>query len=272
MIQPDATLYIYEVRGDLGVSMGDAPSSFVGVWNEDEFAYIFFTAAEDEFVKRRLEGQAAIRGPAHIISYRDWQAGNPWDGGGVAGFRTMPPGSCVRPGPDTIILDPSVVFGDGTHPTTASCLVLLRRLIRSYAPASLLDLGTGTGILALAGAAMGMRRVLAVDKNRLCVETTKSNVALNGYSGNITVEEGDAAQYVGKPYALVAANLPFSVLRDIAESRDAATHGLWLVSGINPAQGLVIETLLAEKGFSVIHRLETPPWTTCALVKGDGDG
>jgi ribosomal protein L11 methyltransferase len=267
MIPADATLYIYEIRGDAGPWFADAPESFVGVWNEDEFAYIFFTSPQDDYVRRSVEGRAELVGPACVIAYRDWQAGTPHEDGRIAGIRVTPPGPLCRPGPDTVALDPSVVFGDGSHPTTSSCLRLLRRLIRSYEPASLLDLGAGTGILAIAAAAMGVRRVLAVDKNRLCVETTRKNVRLNGYCNVIDAEEGDAIRYVGRPYAVVAANLPFSVLCDLSDSPSAGNHRMWLVSGVNPAQGTVIEGLLAHRGFSVVHRLETPPWTTFAMVK-----
>ena len=86
---------------------------------------------------------------------------------------------CWNEGEILILLDPCVVFGTGYHPTTRSCLKALWNLYQKEKPATVLDLGTGTGILALAAVKWGARRVLTVDCNELAAETASRNVKLN---------------------------------------------------------------------------------------------
>ena len=75
MIPPDTLLYIYEIRGDMGIKLPPPPPSFIGLWNEEEFSYLFFNRSEDNFVDS-LVGRHRLGQPScHTIKYRDWQSG-----------------------------------------------------------------------------------------------------------------------------------------------------------------------------------------------------
>jgi ribosomal protein L11 methyltransferase len=94
-------------------------------------------------------------------------------------------------GPDDLVieLDPGMAFGTGLHQTTAMCLALLEDYVRPGA--TVLDQGTGSGILAIAAARLGARRVIAVDCSEVAVAAARENVARNGLSSAIQVLHGD---------------------------------------------------------------------------------
>ncbi len=236
MIPPDTMLSIYEIRGDMGTDLPDAPSSFVGLWNEEELSYLFFTRPENDYVERLLSSRDLVLSSQNEMRYQDWQTGVPAQGILIGGVRFV---GTDHPSPPagSVLLDPSVVFGDGTHPTTIRCLRMLHQIVHGRTVSSVLDLGTGTGILALAAAAMGVRHVLAVDRNHLAVQTTRQNVERNGFSSIIQVRDGEARVFVDKPFDLVTANLPFHVLRDLVTMKGVSFHRFWIVSGINREQG-----------------------------------
>ncbi|MBM3302551.1 MAG: 50S ribosomal protein L11 methyltransferase [Deltaproteobacteria bacterium] len=261
MIPLDATLYVYELRGDVVSGVSDPPASFIGLWNEEEFSYLFFTAAEDAYVADISISTHMEVGARHEMKYADWQAGLPAGGIELAGVRFVS-ADHPSPPPGSVVLDPSVVFGDGTHPTTAATLGFLRELVQSHGIGSMLDLGTGTGILALAAASMGMSRIVAVDKNKLAVKTAKKNVKVSSYSSVIEVQEGEARWFVGRPFDCVAANLPFQVLRDLATGPGMDLHRFWVVSGINSDQAAVLKDLFVERGFLIGRERKDPPWVT----------
>lgn len=265
MISPETLLYVYELRGDLNHDLPFPPASFIGLWNEEEFSYLFFTAPEDEYVNGLVKSGCVLFGSRHEMKYEDWQAGLPADGlylGGLHFVRRDQP----YPRPGAIFLDPSVVFGDGTHPTTVASLSFIQHIVQSHHVESMLDLGTGTGILALAAAAMGVMRVVAVDRNKLAVRTARENVEANSIASAIEVYEGEVRLFIDEPFDLVAANLPFQVLRDLVTLNGADLHRFWIVSGINEPQADVIKELLTERGYVVLGQRSDPPWFTFAVT------
>jgi ribosomal protein L11 methyltransferase len=266
MILPDTLLHIYEVRGDLNDGIPSPPRSFVGLWNEDEFSYLFFTRREDEYVMSAICSEQTVLSSRHEIRYQDWQSDVPEEGihaGGIHFVRSDLP----MPPPGSIRLDPSVVFGDGNHPTTLACLDAMADLFRGHKVQTVLDLGTGSGILALAAAALGAVSVVAVDKNRLAVQTARENVTRNSLASIIRVEEGEARVFIDTPYDLVSANLPFRVLRDLVITRYAGLHSMWIVSGINEPQATVLKELLVDQGYVLGHSVVTRPWETFVVLK-----
>ncbi|MBI5569772.1 MAG: 50S ribosomal protein L11 methyltransferase [Desulfomonile tiedjei] len=261
MIPPGTNLHIYEIRGDIGTPLPPPPASFIGIWNEEELWYLFFTRPENDYVAALSSQFGSELGSHHEMKYEDWQTGLPPEGISVGGVRFVAPNG--RAGPErTIILDPTVVFGDGNHPTTLCCLRFLEQILRSRVVGSMLDLGTGTGILALAAAAMGVKHVLAADRNYLAVDTTRRNVEVNSLSSVIRVELGEARLFVDKPFDLVAANLPFQVLRDVLARDGASRHKWWIVSGIHQEQAEVLKELFREQGHEIQAERSHRPWVT----------
>jgi ribosomal protein L11 methyltransferase len=266
MISPETTLYIYEIRGELNAVVQNPPDSFVGVWNEEEFSYLFFTQPEDEFVNTRvLSGEAVLNG-RHEMTYRDWQTGLPSQGLTV-GQLVFVPADHPQPPVGALLLDPSVVFGDGAHPTTLSCLRFLEAMIAEEHIASMLDLGTGSGILALAAARLGLKKIVAVDRNHLAAQTARSNVEINSLSSVIEVREGEARLFLDEAFDLVAANLPFHTLRELVTLRGTALHRFWIVSGINSEQADVLKGLFEEQGYKIVDERRDHPWVTFIEAK-----
>ena len=77
MIPPNTLLYIYEIRGDPGDHISNPPASFIGLWNEEGFSYLFFTKPEDEYVNDHVCARGLPLGSRHEMQYGDWQTGLP---------------------------------------------------------------------------------------------------------------------------------------------------------------------------------------------------
>jgi len=266
MLAPDADLYIYEIQGEVETALSASPSSFLGLWYEDEFSYLFFATPEDDYVNGVASSIGTSSVTRHEMKYRDWQTGLPTPGIAVGRVRFVP-ADHPSPPAGAILMDPSVVFGDGTHPTTLACLRCLDETVQIKRPRSMLDLGSGTGILSLAAAALGVQRVLAVDKNRLAVSTTRHHVEVNSFDSRIEIREGEARLFIEEAFDLVAANLPFGVLRDLVPGRYTALHKTWIVSGINAGQAQVLKELFSEQGFRCTTEYVDLPWVTFVVTQ-----
>jgi len=171
-------------------------------------------------------------------------------------------------GPDEVALhlDPGMAFGTGLHPTTRGCLTLLQSI--SPMPPVVLDVGSGSGILALAALRLGAERAVCYDTDPLAVEATLANAAANGLADRVTANGGSLpAKAPGEYYPLVLANLVAAVLIDLAEPLAAHTApgGSLLASGI--IEGRADEVLAALTGarFTLEGRLDDGEWVSLQL-------
>lgn len=266
MLSPDTPLYVYEIEGSIRNCLGVPPCSFVGLWNEDDFSYLFFTETQDDYVNKCLNCSDCVLRARHHTLYSEWQDTMP--AGGVSmGDLLFVPDDHPSPPCGALLLDPSVVFGDGSHPTTVACLKFMLDLIPEMPVRSMLDLGTGTGILSIAAAALGVQRIVAVDQNALAVKTAVKNVRLNRLTSKVAVKEGDARTFVGDAYDLAVANLPFEVLKFIAELDQTANIRQWVISGISDSQGVLLEKLFSQKGFHRKLFRRDHPWISFVVAK-----
>lgn len=148
------------------------------------------------------------------------------------------------PAPDdlVIVLDPGMAFGTGTHPTTKLCLEALEASLLGEQPdglplpvvkATVLDVGTGSGILAIAAARLGASRVLAVDIDPVAVDVARDNCARNGVTATVMVNSTPLAAIHGT-FTIVLANILAEDLVQLAISLShrVAPGGLLLLSGI----------------------------------------
>ncbi len=232
-MRPYKHLYIYEIEGRVDDSAITSPD-YIGCWNEGESSFLFFHSDHHDLVKSFVSRNTSIRlVDAYDMDYEQWQ------GGKLAPFRVgslwfRPPSNASPPpaGCREVLLDPGVVFGTGLHPTTADCLHLLTDFFREKTPGKVLDLGTGTGILAVAAALLGAREVVAVDINRLSVHTARRNVALNGLGEKVKVVEADAREAIRDKADLALMNIHFSALDAITET-EAFYQKKWVIlSGV----------------------------------------
>jgi ribosomal protein L11 methyltransferase len=170
-----------------------------------------------------------------------------------------------QPGEVRIRLDPGMAFGTGLHPTTRGCLALLQE-IRPM-PETVLDVGCGSGILALAALKLGAEHADALDTDPLAVEATRTNAERNGLGDCVTVRDGSLAAMPDRPYPLVLANLVATVLVDLAPRLLAhvAPGGSLLASGIiEPRAGEVVGALTAA-GLAVAARRDDGEWVSLHL-------
>lgn len=155
----------------------------------------------------------------------------------AGGFRIAPCWDVPRaPGEPVLIVDPGQAFGTGTHESTRLCLDAIADLCRASPPASVLDVGTGSGILAVAAALRGARRVTAVDLDPEAVRCARRHAALNGVDLRLVQADGAKAVRAGA-FDLVLANISAPLLR---ERRDE------IVAARAPAGTLVLSGFLAE--------------------------
>jgi ribosomal protein L11 methyltransferase len=168
-----------------------------------------------------------------------------------------------------IQIDPGMAFGTGTHETTRMCLELLEAHWRG---GRMIDVGTGTGILAIAAARLAPdSEIIAIDIDPLAVEVARENIEINQTSAAIAIREGQPAEYAGGAFDAVVANLTAEViialLPDLAGCM--ATYGTMILSGILMTLAADVERALQEAGLRCIEQREAGEWT--ALVAGRGN-
>lgn len=166
-------------------------------------------------------------------------------------------------GPDDLVvtLDPGMAFGTGLHPTTRLCLLALERIVR---PGDrVFDVGTGSGILALAAARLGAASVLAVDLDDVAVTAARANVVANRLEARIETALGSTeAAPPGATYDLVVANIIARVIVDIAADLAARVRpgGLLVASGILELRRDEVASALGGAGLEVVETLDEADW------------
>lgn len=164
-----------------------------------------------------------------------------------------------------IEIDPGMAFGTGTHPTTSLCVKFLERYIEPDQD-TVLDVGCGSGILAIASALLGAKDIIAVDIDPVAVDVSKENVELNRLSSRIRVLEGDLTKGLAEKADIVAANLMADLV--IMLSRDIAAHlkgkSIFISSGILVEKQREVVAAIEECGFRILDILEEGEW--CAIA------
>ena len=145
-----------------------------------------------------------------------------------------------------ITMDPGMAFGTGLHPTTRGCLELLQAV--GPIPGRVLDVGCGSGVLALAALRLGTGSAVGIDTDAAAVAATLANAERNGLADRIDAREGSLENGATERYPLVLANLVATVLIQLAGrlSEHLADDGTLLASGIiEPREAEVVEALVA---------------------------
>jgi ribosomal protein L11 methyltransferase len=179
-----------------------------------------------------------------------------------------PPWQEYKPQSDevVVVLDPGMAFGTGLHPTTRMCLQALEEHLEPGA--KVLDLGTGSGILAIAAAKLGAGSVLALDNDPLAVRAAQANVQSNGVQNLVNVEPGSLDRAAGE-FDMVLVNILARVIIELADQglveRVRAT-GLMIAAGIVVEQEAEVTAALRAHGLEMVERKQEKDWVT--LVGG----
>lgn len=181
-------------------------------------------------------------------------------------FTILPPWEKKREGRINLIIDPGMAFGTGHHETTRSCLVLMEKYDQKVAKEGFLDLGTGTGLLAIAAFRLGYRHVVAIDTDPLAVEATKTNSALNRIDG-LEIREGSIAD-LNETYDFIAANIISGVLVQIAPSLPAHLKpgGIAVLSGILRGQESEVIEAITRTGLKLLEQYRDGKWVSLVLA------
>ncbi|MBU0704374.1 MAG: 50S ribosomal protein L11 methyltransferase [Chloroflexi bacterium] len=172
------------------------------------------------------------------------------------------------PGEIIIRLDPGMAFGTGLHPTTQMCLAALEELVNPGT--HVLDLGTGSGILAIAAAKLGAGHVLAVDNDPVAVKTARGNVATNGVQETVNLVRGSLAD-VPERYDLIVVNILAKVIVEMAQQGLAnrlRPGGTLIAAGIIADQKLQVVTALKRAGLALTGQQLIDDWVCLVAERG----
>lgn len=259
---PYKNLHIYYIRGRVKPCNEISGRAFIGNWEEDNFSFLFFSETSGERVAKLLDTQPDLTLlDQFCMTYEEWQ------GGKIAAFEIgsflisppweRTPKSESEHRKSEILLDPGVVFGTGTHPTTHDCIEMLERVCCEENIESVLDLGTGTGLLALAAARLGCRHILALDFNFLAAKTAKKNVVLNGMEARVLTVQGRAENFMDYPADLMIANIHYDVMKQLIRSEGFLHKKKWFIlSGLLRSEARDIAWKLSQHPVRILERRE----------------
>jgi ribosomal protein L11 methyltransferase len=178
----------------------------------------------------------------------------------------------TAPGRQTLTVDAGLAFGSGEHGSTRGCLRALEFVARRE-PRRILDLGTGSGILAMAAAKLLHRRVIATDIDPWSVRVTQQNAALNGVGRLLRVSRADGwktpATRADAPYDLVFANILARPLCAMARplARNLAPGGRAILAGLLATQERMVLAAHRRQGLALERRFREGQWTALLLRK-----
>lgn len=182
----------------------------------------------------------------------------------------------IAPGREVIVIEAGQAFGTGGHQSTQGCLMALDALATSIsppdAPKNALDLGTGSGVLAIAMARLWDIPVLASDIDPVATETATANIETNKAAGiTVVTADGVADSSIAAvaPFNLITANILAGPLIELAPgiAGISATGGALILSGITRDQAAAVDAAYIEAGFSARSRIMLDDWCTLILTR-----
>jgi ribosomal protein L11 methyltransferase len=263
-------------EGEAAIAAFEGPT---GRWD----ITVHFAQAPDQSAIRELVALAAGEGAARAIRF-DTVAPKDWVKATLSELVPVHAGRFVVHGRHDrarvplnklgIEIEAALAFGTGHHGTTRGCLLLLDQLLKAYRPHRVLDLGTGTGVLAIAAAKALRRKVLASDIDTRSVRVAAENARLNGTSELVETIEAtgfSAPQFRERgPLDLVLANILANPLRQLATPMSAhLSPGAHLIlSGLLPPQARGVIASYRARGLVVKRHIQLEGWSSLLMRKG----
>ncbi len=276
MLKPPYThydqLYVYNFDSiDLGII--DDPD-LIGTWIEDDTAILFFHKEKKELVTTICNRSNAKIIYEANLNYQDWEAGLDITTFEVPPLIVAPIWEAEKLNHSNnsipIKLDPSVIFGSGFHPSTRLCLETITDLIGSVPDASIktmVDLGTGTGLLSLGAAKLGVTEIRSYDNNPFACSVALKNVALNNCEQQINVMEADLRNRLPDAKVdLVVANLYKGLLLDFFTNSSFWKARYYIISGFIPSMEEELLKALPMTQLKLVERRKNGPWRLWLLA------
>lgn len=165
-------------------------------------------------------------------------------------------------------IDPGAAFGTGTHATTRMCLGLLERFVKNGS--TLLDIGSGSGILSIAAVLLGAAHADGVDIDPVAVKVAAENAEMNNISEKVTYIKGDLCDKISGKYDVVCANIVADVIISLLETVDRYMNddSVFICSGIIDVREDDVKAAFDKFGFTVIDEAVCENWRAFALKKG----
>lgn len=166
-----------------------------------------------------------------------------------------------------IEMDPGMAFGCGTHPTTTMCMCMLEDLIEGGE--TVIDVGTGSGILAITAAKLGAAGVLAVDSDPTAIKVAGDNVAASGLEERIRVREGHLLDGIDTPAGVIVANIVADAIIKLAPQASSllTRGGKFLASGIIAGRSDQVAGAIEEHGLEIVKTSSEGEWTAFLAQK-----
>ncbi|MEE9368412.1 MAG: 50S ribosomal protein L11 methyltransferase [Pontiella sp.] len=238
---------------------------------ESRLEIYFDSLLEAQLAKKALPDELPIMGAdAKEYLEQDWTTF--WQ----HHFKTMELGHKLRIVPEweeapddakiNIVINPGLSFGTGGHFTTKFCLEALEDAVDKFNPTTMIDAGTGSGILSIAAIKLGIPDVIAFDYDSVCVDQCSLNAERNGIEGKIHFFQADVLEpgWNSKPADIVCANILTSVLLDAAPLIKRAATKRILLSGIREIEADAIADTFIQLGCREISRDGDGQW--CGIV------
>ena len=255
-------IYTYHIDGT-GFPTLDDPD-LIGAWVEDGKTILIFHKPKDNLIKKLCQQYGCQLFYQADIDYDDWEMGHevvPFS----IGHLTVAP--VWNEDPADIRIDPSVVFGNGFHPSTRLCLeTLINYCSKLDSGFTGLDLGCGTGLLSIGLARLGASSVVAVDYNSLACEVTKQNALHNNVQKTIQVKQLDLRKRLPDAGVdVLIANLHHSLLADLFNSPSFWQAKLYILSGFMPNEEEQLLAALPDQPPAFLERRSMDKWRVWVL-------
>lgn len=261
-------LVVYECQAP-GLFVGEPVCpNLVAVWPAPPCTYYFFDRPEDELMAAWVRTQTGLELLGRYeIDYDQWQqvpSGDLRVGSFLVTGGAPDTEAPHIPGLKTLRIDPGLVFGSGLHPTTQGCLLALEDLFSRHRIDTVMDFGTGTGILAIACALLGARTIVAVDCNPLAVRVARANFAANALSALIHPVVAEDPGVLRVSLDLIVMNIEWPCLQKAVSQPHWRRHTLAVLSGFLDSQWPLLSRLIPASHIP-IHDESHDGWRTVAL-------
>lgn len=231
----------------------------------------WFKLADDEQLQRAQLSAAALLSGAKSSQVELKLLGDDWETAWQKNWHAMPVGEhlCVRPSfceplegdYIEIVLDPGMAFGTGQHATTRLCLEAIERICAEKAPESVLDMGAGSGLLAIAAGKLGAKGIVAIDNDPISVEASRVNAGINGVALESLLDDTPPEQL----FDLVVANILAGPLIEMAPKLAKCVGKHLVLSGLLREQVESVSQAYLDAGMQVVRTDAQEEWASVEL-------